>query len=112
VEKANKYWINARWTLGSRRKFFIVFLLGRDTRDHSSPLEGEIDPNLEQRQPTATPEQVLIYSGIFFWALFSICVVSLTFVYILKSGLGINFFEGSPFPSLLRAIGFCSAVCH
>jgi hypothetical protein len=107
MAQSGKYWINARWTLGTEKKIFIVFLLGRDTRGPASPLESEIDPNLEQRKAPATSDQVMVYTGMFFWALFSVAAMTFTFLYLLKSGLGINLFEGSPFPSFLKSIGIC-----
>ncbi len=113
MDQSNKYWVNARWTLGTKKKIFIVFLLGRDTRGPISYAEGEIDPALEQRKADATENQVLVYMSVFIWAI--LCIFSVTFVmaYILKSVVGIDILSGSsPFPAFLHWIGFCSAVCH
>ena len=112
MDQSNKYWVNARWTLGTKKKIFIVFLLGRDTRGPISYAEGEIDPALEQRKAEATENDVLLYTVTFFWALFSLAAVTFIALYILKSVVGIDLFDGSPFPAFLRWIGLCTAICH
>jgi hypothetical protein len=110
-KKRNKYWINARWTLGLKNKIFIVFLIGRDQRVQNPSVE--IDPKSEQRKAPAAPELVLFYTGLFFWTLLSVFCVSFVFMYLLKSALGINLVSGSsPFPNFLKMIGLCHAICH
>ena len=110
-KKRDRYWINARWTLGSKNKIFIVFLLGRDQRVQSP--EGEIVPNAKERQSPPLPDVVLFYTGLFFWTLFSLFCVSFVALYVFKMLLGINLVSGSsPFPHFLKMIGLCHAICH
>ena len=113
MDQSNKYWINARWTLGFRKKIFFVFLLGKDTRGSIQYDESVIDSQHEQRKEVATKNQVLVYMGVALWAVLCIFCVSFVTAYILKSVMGIDIFSGgSPFPQFLREVGFCSAVCH
>ena len=105
-ERTNKYWINARWTLGFSRKVFFVFCVGPDRRYLSYDFEKE-------RRKHSSLAQALVYSGIFFWALIAISVVTFISLYILKSVMGIDLVPGSsPFPHFLKMIGLCHAICH
>lgn len=113
MDQSNKYWINARWTLGFRKKIFIVFLLGKDTRGSIQYDDSVIDSQHEQRKKEASEKQVLVYLGVALWVVLCVFCVSFVTTYILKSVMGIDIFSGgSPFPAFLRSIGFCSAVCH
>jgi hypothetical protein len=113
MAQSDKYWINARWTLGFRKKIFIVFLLGKDTRGPLQYDDSVIDSQHEQRQAPATRNQVLVYMGVFMWVLLCVFCIMFVLTYILKSAMGIDIFStSSPFPAFLKEIGFCSAVCH
>ena len=105
-QRSNRYWINARWTIGFSNKIFFVFCVGPDSRFLKYDFEKE-------RRKHSRLGQALVYSGILFWALVCIFIVTFISLYIFKMAMGIDLVPGtSPFPAFLKMIGLCHAICH
>jgi len=100
-ENSDKYLINARWSLGFGKKYFFVFLVGRDKR-------LEKIPQIDDRRQHSNIGKAIVYTGILAWVLAGTFVLSFTVAYIVKSRLGIDLVKGrSPFPEFLKKIGVC-----
>lgn len=102
IYPSDKFFINARWSIGTAtKKIFVVFLIGKDRRIEEMSL-------IQDRRQNISLAKTIIYTGIFAWVLAGFLALSAVGLYLAKSYAGIDIVKnGSPFPSFLKDIGVC-----
>lgn len=97
-----KFFINARWSLGTRKKkIFIVFLIGKDRRMEKMSL-------IQNRRRNVSLAKAIIYSGLLAWVLTGFLFLNFLGLYLAKNYAGVDLVKGGhPFPSFLKKVGIC-----